>query len=223
MQVFFHDLLEDTHVSYEEIKKNFGKDVADLVEGMTKIDFTTSKHASGYQSNLHKFTLAFSQDIRVLCIKLADRLHNMQTIHYLSAQKQFFKAKETFDLYVPLAEKLGIYKLRDDLADASLKILSPEPFKEIENNLKTLYEKSIDQINYIIHSINGTINVNFEKRHLVSGRIKSVYSIWKKIKDKNIQFDQISDIMGFRIITESNEECYVALGKLHKNFSAVFD
>ena len=217
-----HDTIEDTHATYKTVEKEFGKEVADLVDGVTKISELEGKAILNSKAeNFRKLLLATSKDIRVLLVKLADRLHNMRTLHFVpDANKRSRKAKETMEIYAPLADRMGMNRIRDELEDLSFAELNPEPRKLIVDRL-SLNKTSRDK-NFI------TISKNFEKilkdkgvTTKIVGREKTPFSIWRKMQSRRVSLEQLTDIIGFRIIVDDIETCYKALGIFHSNWSTI--
>jgi len=214
-----HDTLEDTNLSIDEIEKNFGKHISELVQGLTKISkYSLKANNQKFGENYKKLILATTKDLRVILIKLADRLHNMRTISFINDNsKKNNVALETLEVYSPLAQRLGMKEWQDELEDRSFAIINSDARKSIIDRLNYLKSKDdniIDEIRYELKKI-------FLKEDLfckIDGRIKSPFSIWNKIKNKNISFEQLSDIMAFRIVTNSTRECYRCLGIIHRNF-----
>jgi len=217
-----HDTIEDTKVTYENVKKEFGEEVANLVEGVTKISALESKASEGSKAeNFRKLILATSKDIRVLLVKLADRLHNMRTIHFVKDKEKIIrKAKETMEIYAPLADRMGMNRIRDELEDLSFSVLNRparnlilERLKFIKNNKDDTFKSvSIELINLLkTKGINATI----------TGREKTPFSIWRKIQNKKISLEQLTDIIGFRVIVKNIEDCYKTLGVFHNEFSTI--
>lgn len=216
-----HDVVEDTSVKLEEISKKFGKDVAALVDGVTKlgrIPFYTKEEQ--HAENIRKMLLAMSQDIRVIIIKLADRLHNMRTISSLPEQKRRDKAKETMDIYAPLAHRLGIRAVKEELEDLSLRILDPVAYREIEEAL-ALRE---GERNAFIESIKQRITEKLSSvpiECIVAGRIKSITGIYRKMYVQARSFDEIYDIYAVRVIVNTVNDCYNVLGIIHDMFRPI--
>tara|TARA_Y100000590_G_scaffold337398_1_gene384350 strand:- start:6963 stop:9092 length:2130 start_codon:yes stop_codon:yes gene_type:complete len=219
-----HDTVEDTNISISQIKNNFGNEISYLVEGLTKINqISLRKKTEKISSteNFRKLLLATSEDIRVILIKLADRLHNMRTLHYFKdANKKYRIAYETQEIYAPLAQRLGIKEWQDELEDYSFNVINPDARKSIIERLNYLNKKDETIIDDIRYSLKNILNVEGLESN-VEGRLKNPYSIWLKIKRKHITFEQLSDIMAFRIIVNSSRTCYQALGLIHKKFSMV--
>jgi GTP pyrophosphokinase len=219
-----HDIVEDTSITTKEIEQYFGKEISDLVEGLTKINkISLKKNNLKFGENYRKLLLATSQDLRVILIKLADRLHNMKTIDYLKEPDKILRiAHETEEIYAPLAQRLGIKEWQDQLEDCIFKKINPEARSSILDRLNYLNKKDkniIEDISKHLKNLFVEDNIKCE----IFGRLKSPYSIWNKIKNKNISFEQLSDIMAFRIITNSSRECYKALGVVHRKFPYIQD
>ncbi len=213
-----HDVLEDTDATQKEIEKLFGKDVLFLVESLTKIGKIEYKSKEEKQAdNFRKMIVAMAKDIRVILIKLADRLHNMRTMCYLKKEKQIRISKETMDVYAPIAHRLGIYWLKSELEDMSFKYLYPKDYEYLENRLKSSLAKKQEIISYI----ESTIKHDMEDANIrckVSGRVKHLYSVYTKMKRKEIDFDGIYDLLAVRIITYEEADCYKALGVIHSKY-----
>ena len=217
-----HDTIEDTEATYEEIEKKFGKEVADLVDGVSKLTRIESKTVEGKQAeNFRKLLLAMSEDIRVLLVKLADRLHNMRTIDGIKKpEKQRRIALETLEIYVPLAERIGVHKIKAELEDLAFSILNPEARESISNRLSFLRSEGMDVVDSIIAELHKLLK-DSDIEAEITGREKTRYSIWKKMQRKNVAFEQLSDIMAFRIQVDTAEQCYAALGLIHGKYSSV--
>jgi len=217
-----HDIVEDTEVSIEDIEKIFGNEISKLVDGVTKLSKIESWQANERMAeNFRKLTIAMSEDIRVLIIKLADRLHNMRTLSYLpSKEKKIKKAKESLEIYAPLAGRIGLNKIKDELQDLSFAIVNHEDRNNIIEKLKEIKEKNKNIIDLILKEISELFKKeNFDCE--ISGREKKPYSIWIKMKSKNISFYNLHDIMAFRIITKNIGECYRALGIINSNYNMI--
>ncbi len=216
-----HDTIEDTKASYGEVAKRFGDEVAALVDGVTKLtNLQLSSHETKQAENFRKLFMAMSKDLRVILVKLADRLHNMRTIKAVRAEKQIQKARETMEIYAPLAGRMGMQWMRDELEDLSFKVLNPEARQSIIRRFITLQRESGD----VIQRITGDMRIELEKAGIeadVFGRAKKPYSVWRKMQEKDQGFSRLSDIYGFRIITGSEEDCYRALGAIHRRWRAV--
>ncbi len=217
-----HDTLEDTKATYEDLEKKFGADVASLVNGVSKLTKIESQTVEGKQAeNFRKLLLAMSEDIRVLLVKLADRLHNMRTLDGIQKpEKRRRIARETIDIYAPLAERIGVHKIKEELEDLAFAQLNPEARDSITNRLSFLRQEGVDVDELIISELSASMKaagINAQ----ITGREKTRYSIWKKMQRKNVSFEQLSDIMAFRIVVDSIEQCYHALGIIHSNYSVV--
>ena len=217
-----HDTIEDTKVTYESVKKEFGEEVANLVDGVTKISALENKASSDSKAeNFRKLILATSKDIRVLLVKLADRLHNMRTIQFVKNKEKIIrKAKETMEIYAPLADRMGMNTIRDELEDLSFSVLNQpardlilERLKFIKNNREDTFKSvSIEFIDLLKkNDIDATI----------TGREKTPFSIWRKIQNKKVSLEQLTDIIGFRIIVKNIEDCYKTLGIFHSKFATI--
>lgn len=217
-----HDTLEDTKASYDDLKKLFGEDVADLVNGVSKLTWIESQTVEGKQAeNFRKLLLAMSEDIRVLLVKLADRLHNMRTLGAFKNQaKRRRIALETLEIYVPLAERIGVHKIKGELEDLAFAILNPEAHESISNRLSFLRKEGMDVVDSIITELQNLLQES-EIGAEVTGREKTGYSIWKKMQRKNVAFEQLSDIMAFRIVVNNVEECYLVLGMIHGRYHSI--
>ncbi len=214
-----HDIIEDTDISINEISNTFGNQISELVQGLTKISkFSLKINRQKLGENYRKLILAASKDIRVILIKLADRLHNMRTINFIKDDsKKINISMETLEIFAPLAQRLGMKQWQDELEDLSFQSINPDARKSVIDRLNYLNsndENIIDEIRYELKKIFLNEDLNCK----IDGRIKSAYSIWNKIKNKNISFEQLSDIMAFRIITNSTRECYRCLGIIHRRF-----
>ena len=221
-----HDTIEDTDLTLEEIEQNFGKDVAKLVDGVTKLTKIKFHEDNARQAeNFRKLLIALSDDIRVLLIKLADRLHNMRTIDFISNQEKKERiALETLELYAPLAERIGMQQIKTELQDICFGILNPDIRESIVLRFKTIERESGQDklIPQIIDELQKTLGGQGLKAE-VSGRRKTPYSTWMKMKQKNISIDQLSDIIAFRILVDNVENCYRALGIIHTSYKMVPD
>jgi guanosine-3',5'-bis(diphosphate) 3'-pyrophosphohydrolase len=217
-----HDTIEDTKTTYDVVLKEFGKEVADLVDGVTKISALEEKAVDNSQAeNFRKLILATSKDIRVLLVKLADRLHNMRTVHAFKSQdKKKRIAKETMEIYAPLAERMGMNLIRDELEDLSFSILNKEARDLIVERLKLIKSKRIDNFQYIAKSLISLLKENGITATF-TGREKTPFSIWRKIQNKKISLEHLSDIIGYRVIVDNISDCYKALGIFHRKYSAI--
>lgn len=217
-----HDTLEDTSATYEDLEKKFSPEVASLVNGVSKLIKIESQTVEEKQAeNFRKLLLAMSEDIRVLLVKLADRLHNMRTLHHFTKpEKRFRIARETIEIYAPLAERVGLHKIKEDLEDLAFCYLNPEARDSITNRLSFLRQEGTDLVNTVIRELSKLI-MDAGISGQVTGREKTRYSIWKKMQRKNVSFEQLSDIMAFRILVDTVSECYHALGVVHSKYSVV--
>jgi guanosine-3',5'-bis(diphosphate) 3'-pyrophosphohydrolase len=214
-----HDTVEDTLATIEEIERLFGSEVARLVDGVTKLSKIEAMGENERAAeNLRKFFLAMSEDIRVLLVKLADRLHNMRTLHFIkSAEKRLRIARETMDIYAPLAERVGMYEYMREMQLLAFEQLEPEAYKLITNRLSQIRSSEGGQVDSIALAIKQALAEGGVKVE-VSGREKHPFSIWKKMGERHVSFEQITDIMAFRVLTDSEDECYRALGVLHRTW-----
>ncbi|MCH7937442.1 MAG: bifunctional (p)ppGpp synthetase/guanosine-3',5'-bis(diphosphate) 3'-pyrophosphohydrolase [Proteobacteria bacterium] len=219
-----HDTIEDTETTLKEIEKHFGKEVALLVDGVTKLTRIEFQSDQAKQAeNFRKFVLAMSEDIRVLLVKLADRLHNMRTLHYIDdPEKRRRIAMETMDIYAPLSERIGIQGMKSELEDLAFQELNPEARKSILKRLEFLRQKGGDIVPRIIKELEKTLADNGIKAS-ISGREKTPYSVWDKMQHKDVGFEQLSDIMAFRVVVDTVEDCYRALGVAHGAYPVVPD
>ena len=218
-----HDVVEDTGITMEELKDNFGETVALLVDGVTKISSLKFQIKEARQAEtFRKMLLSMAMDIRVIIIKFADRLHNMRTLHHVPAKKRPRIARETRDVYAPLAHRLGIARIKSELEDLALKYLEPDVYKDIAKKIKLSQEER----DAYIHMITEPIEAELEKHQIkaqISGRPKSFFSIHNKMVRRNRPFDEIYDLLAIRIIVDKVEECYYALGIVHSKYMPVYD
>ncbi len=217
-----HDTIEDTFATYETIKSEFGDEVADLVDGVTKISvFENTAGANSKVENFRKLILATSKDIRVLLVKIADRLHNMRTIKAITKEEKRKRiAQETMEIYAPLADRMGMHRIRDELEDLSFEILNYEARKLIKEKLDEikLDRKDIfEELSFELSEILNQHHINPE----IYGREKTPFSIWRKVQKKRVSLEQITDIIGFRIILDNIDECYKTLGIFHKKYNCI--
>ena len=216
-----HDTIEDTKASYGKVSELFGDEVAKLVDGVTKLtNLQLSSRETKQAENFRKLFMAMSKDLRVILVKLADRLHNMRTIKAMRPEKQVQKARETMDIYAPLAGRMGMQWIREELEDLAFRVLNPEGRQSIIRRFITLQRETGD----VIHRITGDMRHELEKAGIeaeVFGRAKKPYSIWRKMQEKDQGFSRLSDIYGFRIITQTEEDCYRTLGAIHQRWRAV--
>ncbi len=219
-----HDTVEDTDVTVEDIEHHFGKEVAILVDGVTKlakIEYQTEHTRQA--ENFRKLLLAMSQDIRVLMVKLADRLHNMRTLHYIkSPQKRARIAHETMEIYAPLAERIGMQQFKNELQDLAFEQLHSEARASIISRLEYLRNHGDINIHDIVSEIRATLTAEgIDETVIVDGREKTPCSIWRKMERKNISFELLSDIMAFRILTNNTSQCYQILGIIHSHYQMI--
>ncbi|MGB3148161.1 MAG: bifunctional (p)ppGpp synthetase/guanosine-3',5'-bis(diphosphate) 3'-pyrophosphohydrolase [Paracoccaceae bacterium] len=216
-----HDTIEDTLSTYQEISRQFGEEIAELVDGVTKLtNLQLSSTETKQSENFRKLFMAMSKDLRVILVKLADRLHNMRTIRSLPAEKQARKARETMDIFAPLAGRMGMQWMREELEDLSFKVLNPEARSSIIRRFVTLQRETGE----VIPKITGDIRLELEKASIeadVYGRAKKPYSIWRKMEEKQLAFSRLSDIYGFRVICANEGDCYRILGAIHGRWRAV--
>ncbi|UAK24622.1 RelA/SpoT family protein [Sphingomonas nostoxanthinifaciens] len=217
-----HDTIEDTLATPEQVEKSFGPAVARLVDGVTKLSKIEAQSESQRAAeNLRKFLLAMSDDIRVLLVKLADRLHNMRTLKYIPAEaKRRRIARETMDIYAPLAERIGMYEFMTEMQTLAFRELEPEAYDSIVRRLDQLKEGGGDRVARISSGIRLLLGQKGIKAE-VEGREKHPYSIWRKMTERHISFEQLSDVMAFRVVLEDDEQCYRALGLLHGRWPMV--
>lgn len=217
-----HDVVEDTDYTVGDIEKAFGAEVAQLVDGVTKLSlFEMPEGASKQAENFRKFVVAMAEDVRVLLVKLADRLHNMRTLHHISKpEKRHRIALETMEIYAPLAGRIGVQRFREELEDIAFREISPDAFATISRRLNELHE----------HSVSGVVEVaNVLRERLLAENIhaqvysreKRAYSIWRKMTQKNVSFDELADIYAFRVLVDTEADCYRALGVIHRGWRMI--
>ncbi|SFH37567.1 GTP pyrophosphokinase [Desulfotomaculum arcticum] len=215
MAGMLHDTVEDTRVTLEDLEKNFGPEVAKLVDGVTKLSRLEYRSKEERQvENLRKMFLAMARDIRVVLIKLADRLHNMRTLHYHQEHKQREIALETLEIFAPLAHRLGIYRLKWELEDLAFRFSNPEKYYELADLVARTRDKREEYINYIIKILSAKlkeVKINAE----ILGRPKNLYSIYQKMEKQQLEFNQIYDVMAVRVLVDSLRDCYAVLGTVH--------
>ena len=216
-----HDTIEDTRSTYAEVESRFGREVADLVDGVTKLtNLQLSSSETKQAENFRKLFMAMSKDLRVILVKLADRLHNMRTIKAMKLEKQVQKARETMDIFAPLAGRMGMQWMREELEDHAFRVLNAKARDGIIRRFITLQRETGD----VVQRITGDMTHELDKAGVaaeVFGRAKKPYSIWRKMQEKKIGFSRLSDIYGFRVITGSERDCYTALGAIHQRWRAV--
>ncbi len=217
-----HDVIEDTIVTYDEVEREFGKEVAVIVDGVTKLgklNYSSDK-LEEQAENLRKMFLAMAKDIRVIMVKLADRLHNMRTLKYMKPEKQRYKAKETMDIYAPIAQRLGISKIKIELDDLALKYTEPEAYYKLVHEIN---EKKTERQKFVDNIVNA-VSKNMREADIkaaVTGRAKHFFSIYKKMLNKDKMLDQIYDMFAVRIIVDSVKDCYTALGVIHELYTPI--
>ena len=217
-----HDIVEDTEINLEEVEQEFGENVRRLVDGVTALSKLSNYSANErIAENFRKLTMAMSEDIRVLLIKLADRLHNLRTLEFVpSKDRRITKAKESLDIYAPLAARIGLNKIKDEIQDLAFKVIDPDARNFISKKLNELIDTRQDFIDKIIDDLNKTLepeNIDFK----IMGRQKTYYSIWNKMKAKNAGFHHLHDIMAFRIIVSDIPTCYKVLGVINSKYNMI--
>ncbi|BBK41914.1 GTP pyrophosphokinase [Allostella vacuolata] len=217
-----HDTVEDTVATLEQIEALFGRDIARLVDGVTKLSRLELQSDQTKQAeNFRKLVLAMSEDIRVLLVKLADRLHNMRTLHFIkSADKRRRIARETMEIYAPLAERIGMHEMKDELEDLAFAELHPDARQSITQRLSFLRDQGGDLVGRVTRELQDLLREHGLPAE-ISGREKSPYSVWRKMQRKNVGFEQLADIMAFRVVVGSVEDCYHALGIIHSRYPVV--
>ncbi|HYG91434.1 MAG TPA: bifunctional (p)ppGpp synthetase/guanosine-3',5'-bis(diphosphate) 3'-pyrophosphohydrolase [Azospirillum sp.] len=218
-----HDTVEDTVATQEDIERVFGKEIGRLVDGVTKLSRLEMQSEQAKQAeNFRKLVLAMSEDIRVLLVKLADRLHNMRTLHHIkNPEKRKRISRETLEIYAPLAERIGMHQVKDELEDLAFAQLNPDARDSIMTQLSRLRSEGEDRVQGIIDELTSVLAEEGVPDAQISGREKTPYSIWRKLQMKNVSFEQLSDIMAFRIIVANVGECYQALGIIHSHYPVV--
>ncbi len=216
-----HDTIEDTKSTYSEVERMFGGEVAELVDGVTKLtNLQLSSAESKQAENFRKLFMAMSKDLRVILVKLADRLHNMRTIKSMKPEKQAQKARETMEIFAPLAGRMGMQWMREELEDLAFRVLNPDARNSIIRRFITLQREAGD----VVHKITADIRYELEKAQIeadVYGRAKKPYSVWRKMQEKDLAFSRLSDIYGFRVICGSEADCYRIMGVIHQRWRAV--
>ena len=217
-----HDTVEDTLATIEEVEEFFGPEIARLVDGVTKLSkIETLSENERVAENLRKFLLAMSEDLRVLLVKLADRLHNMRTLHYIkSEEKRRRIARETMEIYAPLAERVGMYEYMREMQLLAFEQLEPEGYATITGRLAQIRNDGVTQVDAIAFDIKQALAEAGLQVEVV-GREKHPYSIWRKMSERHVTFEQITDIMAFRVLTETVDDCYKALGVLHQTWQMI--
>ena len=216
-----HDTIEDTGATRDEIEQLFGPAIGKLVEGVTKLQrLELASREAEQAENLRKLLLAVAEDIRVLLVKLADRLHNMRTIQYMPEAKRARIAEETMDIYAPLAGRMGMHGMREELEDLSFRVLNPEAYEAIAAKLDTLRKKSGPLVDTIQKDLTARLAKNGIEAE-IKGRLKTPYSVFSKMQRKSVGFEQLSDVFGFRVLMKEEEDCYRALGVVHRAWQMV--
>ncbi len=217
-----HDVIEDTKYTYDDITEMFSEEIAILVDGVTKLtqlNYSADK-VEVQAENLRKMFLAMAADIRVIIIKLADRLHNMRTMQFMPPEKQKEKSRETMDIYAPLADRLGISKVKVELDDLALEYLEPEEFRELKKEFEDIKKTKGDFVKNIMAEVSGHLEKNGVKA-TIDGRVKHLFSIYRKMITQNKTLDQIYDLFAIRIIVDTDQECYTALGIIHEMYKPI--
>ncbi|MBL4597287.1 MAG: bifunctional (p)ppGpp synthetase/guanosine-3',5'-bis(diphosphate) 3'-pyrophosphohydrolase [Robiginitomaculum sp.] len=217
-----HDTVEDTDATLEELAQLFGQEIADLVDGVTKLTKLEVKSIRSAQGeNLQKFVLAISKDVRVLLVKLADRLHNMRTLNHISLREKRERiARETLDIYAPLARRIGVQKICSELEDLAFHYLDPAAYITTTKRLKVVRDRHMQAVQQLSANLTDLV-LDKEFEAVVYGREKRPYSIWRKLQRKNITFDEVADVYAFRILVENVEQCYTVLGLIHTSWRCV--
>ncbi len=217
-----HDVVEDTEATLKDVEQKFGKDIGRLVDGVTKLSrLELQSEQTKHAENFRKLVVAMSEDIRVLLVKLADRLHNMRTLESVkSPDKRRRIARETMDIYAPLAERIGMQRFKDELEDLAFAQLNPDARDSIQARMEFLKRTGEDLPDKIVGQLKRTLAEDGTEAW-VSGRVKSPYSIWRKMQRQNVAFEQLSDLVAFRVVVESVDQCYQALGILHSRYPVV--
>ena len=216
-----HDCIEDTSLTHDDISRQFGSEVADIVEGVTKltrVQFTSREDEQ--MENLRKMLMAMAKDIRVILIKIADRLHNMRTMEYMASQKQLEKSLETMEIYAPIAHRLGLQRVKWELEDLALKYLDPDGYREINDYL----DSKADVLNRFMGDVEKKITDRLTEYGIhatVQSRIKHIYSIYRKMYTQKRAVDDIFDLCAFRVIVDNIADCYNVLGHIHDMFRPV--
>lgn len=217
-----HDIVEDTDYTVDDIASHFDDEIARLVDGVTKLSqFELKGEASRQAENFRKFVMAMADDVRVLLVKLADRLHNMRTLHHIErAEKRYRIALETMEIYAPLAGRIGVQRFREELEDISFRELSPEAHETISGRLAELHQHSVSGVVEVANVLRQRLAAE-NIRAQVYSREKRAYSIWRKMTQKNVSFDELADIYAFRVLVDTEAECYRALGVIHRGWRMI--
>ncbi len=210
-----HDVVEDTAADLSDVRKQFGQEIADLIDGVTKLGRIKFRSAEEHQSeNMRKMLFAMSRDLRVIVIKLADRLHNMQTLEHLPRDKQKLKALETLEIYAPIAHRLGMTQLKSELEDLAFRTMEPKQYAEVARMVAERKEERESYVRRVVRRLNKELKAN-ELKVQVSGRPKHLYSIYRKMIQKGKEFNEIHDLVAIRLLVDSEQDCYAALGAIH--------
>lgn len=218
---FLHDVIEDTNATAEDIRTYFGGEILTLVDGVTKLDkIRYASHEEEDAENFRKIFVAMANDVRVIIIKLADRLHNMRSLNFLSNERQQRIAKETLEIFTPLAGRLGISQIKCELEDLCLKYLDPEAYEYLVTNIHQKLEQRHNMVDFVVNELKTLLDESGIDGE-VFGRPKHFYSIYRKMKNYGKTLDQIYDLSAVRVIVETIDECYEVLGKIHKQWKPV--
>ena len=216
-----HDVIEDTPTTVEQLQQDFGPDVARIVEGVTKIGRIQFLNREEQQAeNFRKMLLAMVDDVRVILVKLADRLHNMRTLEFLSPERQRRVSRETLDVYAPIAHRLGMGKLRGELEDLAFRYLEPESYDEVKKAVESRRKVNEE----FLKEVQTLVEVKMKEHAIpaqVEGRVKRLYSIWQKLRRQRITVDQVYDLLAVRVVTDSVKNCYGALGVIHNTWRPI--
>lgn len=219
---FLHDVLEDTPIEKDELEREFGKDVANIVDGVTKISKLKYMTQEKVLAKTHqKILLAMAKDVRVILVKLVDRVHNMRTLEFHTPEKAKKIANETLELYAPLAHRLGMYRIKAELEDISFKYVEPEQYEEIRKQITEQKQAREEDIQRMKEIISDVMDQNHIKNYSIKGRVKTIYSVGKKMQQKNLAFDEIYDLMALRILVPTIEDCYHVLGIVHGEWNPI--
>ncbi|PKK92886.1 MAG: (p)ppGpp synthetase, partial [Tenericutes bacterium HGW-Tenericutes-6] len=216
-----HDTVEDTSLTLDEVEKTFGSDIAQLVDGVTKIGKLSFNQKASQADNHQKMLLAMAKDIRVILIKIADRLHNVRTLDSMAPEKQYKIATETLEIYAPLAHRLGIFRIKAELEDRTLRYTDPPMYYRVSNMIQAKKTEREASIEHVISDIKTLFDDSELHDFEIKGRIKNIYSIYKKMVKDNRAFEDIYDLLAVRIIVDRIETCYQALGIIHANFTPI--
>ena len=219
---FLHDVVEDTPYTLEELRRDFNDDVASIVDGVTKISqlkYLTQEKALA--KTHQKILLAMAKDVRVILVKLVDRVHNMRTIQYQTEEKRLKICQETLDLYAPLAHRLGMYRIKAELEDRSYMYINPEKYSEVQDLINKQQSLCEEDISHMEEGLRSLLDQNHISGYQIKGRIKNIYSVCKKMETKHLEFNQIYDLLALRILVNSVEECYRVLGLVHGQWSPI--